>query len=349
MKRACAVLIGTVFFVAGMLKLVDPVGAGLVVEEYFKFFHVGFLSPASKALGVALALLESLLGAALIAGVWRKTVAIITSAFIAFFTIITAILAIANPAMDCGCFGEAIHLTHAQTLLKNVVLCALAAIAFLPMRSLDRPKPRKYVTFGIAAAMVVAFAVRGLMGIPLTDFTEIAPGASLDGDVPLLSISDSEGDYCDGLLLEGTYMVASVHSPAKLTGQDWTALLQGIRDAEDEGYMTAILTASTPEDLEATLAAAEGLEMMDAMDILDASYFADRRKLLTLNRSNGGDVLIHNGLVIRKWAFRDTPSSDDLVALSSKHPLEEMVDNSSRGRMLMQLSLIVPLAILLLI
>ena len=38
-RRACTVIIGTVFFAAGLLKLIDPVGAGMVIGEYFKFFH----------------------------------------------------------------------------------------------------------------------------------------------------------------------------------------------------------------------------------------------------------------------------------------------------------------------
>ena len=44
-RRISAIIIGFVFFVAGLLKLMDPVGAGLVVEEYFKFLHLGFLRP----------------------------------------------------------------------------------------------------------------------------------------------------------------------------------------------------------------------------------------------------------------------------------------------------------------
>ncbi|MBQ5528228.1 MAG: hypothetical protein IIU05_04155, partial [Bacteroidales bacterium] len=57
-RKVYAIMIGVVFFVAGTLKLLDPVGAGLVVEGYFKFLHIGFLMPVSKATGVALAFLE---------------------------------------------------------------------------------------------------------------------------------------------------------------------------------------------------------------------------------------------------------------------------------------------------
>ena len=54
LRRLCSILLGLVFFIAGMLKLMDPVGAGLVVEEYFEFFHLGWLAFASKWLAVIL-------------------------------------------------------------------------------------------------------------------------------------------------------------------------------------------------------------------------------------------------------------------------------------------------------
>ena len=77
-RRVCAILVGVVFFVAGVLKLMDPVGTGLIVSEYFRFFHVTFLDFAAKPFGVAMALVESLLGAALITGSYRRLTAWVT-------------------------------------------------------------------------------------------------------------------------------------------------------------------------------------------------------------------------------------------------------------------------------
>lgn len=179
MKRLAAVLIGITFLVAGLLKLLDPVGAGLVMDSYFKFFHLPFLHGIAKAAGVAFALVETLLGAALVAGVWRRPVARITFALLALFTLLTLVLAIARPQMDCGCFGEAVHLTHFQTLLKNVILLALALFAFLPFGELGTPRRRKYVSFGLVAAAAVFFAAWSLRSVPLVDFTDFRPGSEL--------------------------------------------------------------------------------------------------------------------------------------------------------------------------
>lgn len=178
-RRFCGFLTGFVFFISGIFKLLDPVGAGLVMNEYFTFLHLGFLSFSAKVAGTAFALAETVIGTALITGVWRKSTAIAAMTFQAFFTILTLILVIFNPEMDCGCFGEAIHLTHMQTFIKNLVLCALLAAAFIPFKGFGRPRPRKYVSFGIVTMAVIAFMIYSWIYIPMVDFTDYKPGTSL--------------------------------------------------------------------------------------------------------------------------------------------------------------------------
>lgn len=204
LRRLCSVLLGLVFFIAGMLKLMDPVGAGLVVEEYLEFLHLGGLAFAAKWLGVALALVETLTGAALIAGVWRKQTAAVTSILTLGFTFLTLLLVIFNPEMDCGCFGEAVHLTHMQTFVKNLVLCLLCAGAFLPVRDYGRNRKSKVIAFCLVAVTVLLFTVMSLISVPLMDFTEFAPGASLaangdeeytDGGISLGAENDTKQEY----------------------------------------------------------------------------------------------------------------------------------------------------------
>ena len=191
LRRLCAFIIGVVFVIAGVFKLLDPVGAGLVMEGYLRFLHITFLLPLAKAGAVTLALLEAILGSAMICGVWRKPVAVITTAMIVFFTALTLLLAIFNPVSltDCGCFGEVIHLTNFQTFLKNLVLLALALTAFLPFRNFGKNRKRKYVSFGIVTASLIAFTVYSLTAIPLVDYTAFTPGSEL-----LASEDDDDGN-----------------------------------------------------------------------------------------------------------------------------------------------------------
>ena len=89
MKRFCGFIAGFVFFIAGIFKLLDPVGSGLVVKEYMDFFHLGFMTVLAKPFAVILAFMETVVGIALITGIWRRLSAIIALAFQTFFTFIT--------------------------------------------------------------------------------------------------------------------------------------------------------------------------------------------------------------------------------------------------------------------
>lgn len=178
-RRFCAFLVGVVFFLSGVLKLMDPAGTGLIMEEYFKFLHLGFLTFAAKVSGVVFAFIETMSGVALITGVWRRFTACVVSVFMAIFTLLTLLLLIFNPAMDCGCFGEAVHLTHAQSFLKNVVIDVLIFAAFWPFKSFGRNKRRKYVAFSLVSVAVVALMLYSLLYIPLIDFTDFRPGVRL--------------------------------------------------------------------------------------------------------------------------------------------------------------------------
>lgn len=178
-RRFCAFLVGVVFFLSGVMKLMDPVGTGLIISEYYKFFHVGFMMFSAKAAGVLLAFVETMAGVALITGVWRRFTAWVVTCFLAFFTLLTLVLLIFNPVMDCGCFGEAVHLTHLQSFLKNIVLDVLIFAAFWPYKSFGRNKRRKYVAFSLVSVAVIALMLYSLLYIPLVDFTGFKPGVRL--------------------------------------------------------------------------------------------------------------------------------------------------------------------------
>jgi uncharacterized membrane protein YphA (DoxX/SURF4 family) len=198
LRRLCALITGFVFFISGILKVLDPVGAGLVMKEYFEFLHIGFISPASKILGTGFALLETLLGAALMTGVWRKSASIAAMALQGVFTLLTLALVIFNPEMDCGCFGEAIHLTHLETFIKNIILCVLLAAASFPLNNIGEPLKKKYVSFGLVSVSVVLFSIYSLLYIPIIDFTEFRQTAQLQAAD---AYADIEGEQYEAVFI----------------------------------------------------------------------------------------------------------------------------------------------------
>ena len=349
-RRVSAILIGFVFFLAGVLKLMDPLGSALVVEEYLKFLHLVFLSGLSGVIGVGMALLETLIGAALITGVWRKVTALATAIMLGAFTVLTFVLYICNPRMDCGCFGEALHLTHLQSLLKNVALLALWALAFLPFSKIDRTRKVKYVSFPIAAVSVCLFLLYSSLSIPLVDFTPFKPGAELmlpdeiddptDDTTPTLSLSDATGEYVDSLLVSGKLMVVSIYDPERLDSRQWEKVERFVQETAALGFTPMALVAATPEAIEAAVSSPQ---------FLASTYFADRKKLLTLNRSNGGATLIDDGLIVTKWSRRQLPDRQSLEELAGTDVTESLLSEDNGHRVKFQAFLLYVFAVMLLL
>ena len=336
-RRICAILIGMLLLLAGLLKLMDPVGASLVASEYLNFLHLDFLSSASSVIGVGMALLESFLGAALITGVWPRMVAIASGILIGGFTVLTIILVIANPPMDCGCFGEAIHLTHKETLIKNLVLCALWVVAFIPFKSILNPQKIKYVSFAIAVLSVILFTIYSLISIPGMDFTSFKPGILLmqaqktpSEDAPLLSICDADGEYCDELLADGSWLVVSVFDREGLSET-------ATKDIVD---LCSAFSCSSVRPL---------VLLSDGSIKGPECYTSDRRTLMTLNRSNGGATLISAGTVITKWPRRSYPAPEAVEAILEKDPAEAVVQENTPKRLKLQGFLLYLFAVVLLL
>lgn len=349
-RRISAVLIGFTFFLAGLFKLMDPVGAGLVMDEYFKFLHLGFMRFASNFAGAAMALAETVIGVALITGVWRRITAFITIVVLCAFTLLTTVLAIFNPPMDCGCFGEVIHLTHFQSLVKNIVLLALWAIAYIPTGTIEPTRKVKYVSFAIASISSCLFLLYSVFSIPLMDFTDYKPGTELSSlenadwttgeEIVLLSFSDVNGQYADSLALQGNVIVASVYSPEKMQQQKWQKLSAFMDKAAEKGFTPLVLTASTPELI---------TEEISSPELLPYIYFADRKTLMTLNRSNGGTTFISDGQIVAKWSINRLPDQDQLQELSSVDPIESLVAVNHASKLKFQAFLLYIFAVMLLL
>lgn len=336
LRRISIFITGTVFFISGLLKMMDPVGTSLIVEEYLKFLHLGWLRQMSNALGTVISLFETLTGAALLTGVWRKIVSLITLGMLGFFTIITVLLCIFNPPMDCGCFGEAIHLTHFQSLVKNLILLGLWAIAFLsPVTEL--PGRMKYVRFGIATLSVIGFMLYFQLNLPAKDFTPFKPGAELLGlednyssGNPILSFCDGNGEYADSLALGEMVMVFSIYDPDKLSQRDSDRIEETFNGCTEAGISPLALFAGTP-------------------DKYPGGYYSDRRTLMTLNRANGGATLICDGHITAKWNPAHFPDAEELERLASMDSVEAMISENSGKNLKLQAFLLYVFAVMLLL
>lgn len=344
-KRICSAVLGLVLFLAGLLKLMDPVGAGLVADEYLRFFHLGFLRFASPVLGSLLAFIECAAGAALITGVWRKITCIFSGVLLGFFTLVTLVLLIFNPPMDCGCFGEAVHLSHGASFIKNLVLALIWLAAFAPFREFGLPQRSRYVSFGIALISSALFLLYSALTIPLVDFASFKPGTFLAGAVeeeddsaeaqPLLSFYDARGDYADSLALGGKVIIVSAYRGPDARMERRTAAF--LDAASAEGFTPLFIASGTPASL---------AEALSVPTLLPCTYSGDRRMLMTLNRSNGGATLVCDGQVVAKWPASRLPDAEKLSQIGTKDPVGVMHEARNRDRVRLQGFLIYVLAVM---
>lgn len=386
LKRFCGFITGLVFFIGGILKLMDPVGAGLVMGEYLDFLHIGFLGFAAKPLGTAFALAETVIGAGLITGVWRRMMGMAAMAFQAFFTLLTLALVTFNPEMDCGCFGEAVHLTHMQTFLKNIVLCALLAAYYFPAKMLGIPQKRKYVSFGIVTVSVLAFMIYSWMYIPLVDFTDYKPAAALKSghafpddedmfDAVFVYEKDGQEESFDlGHLPDSTWTFVRTETVMKegYTDEDLIDLSFYDKDGTymdetaSEGRVMVVSVYDT--DIKARkwnriarfirnaeevgfktiLLVASEVETGDR-ELDERMYIADYKTLLAMNRSNGGVTYFSNGYLVRKWSERSAPDLEDLSDIYDDDETETIIYHDTKGSLGFQGFLLYVFAVMLLL
>lgn len=386
-RRFCAFVLGAVFLISGILKFMDPVGSEFIMKSYFNFLHIGFMDFSAKFFGVAFALTEAVLGAALMSGVWRKVVGIAVVALTTFFTLLTLVLLIFNPVMDCGCFGEAIHLTHLQTFVKNVILCALCCGAFIPMRELDRPVKVKYVSFALTACSLVALLIYSLVALPFKDYTAFHPGAMLqaaadeqykdfsepefiyekDGVTQAFSLDalpDSSWNFVDSRIRQDDFAAGTVLTLTDDAGEYCDSLATKGNVLVVSAYRK--LSAGRIEGIESLVADARAaglipIVLVPSDDVLAAAsekhaaledglvYYSDYKTLATLNRSNGGATWISDGQIVRKWSYTLRPSSEKLSAALAEDPTALALETQSKGSLALQSFLLYIFAVLLLL
>lgn len=384
MKRFCGFVTGFVFFLSGIVKLMDPVGAGLVMKEYYDFLHIGFMDFSTKAAGTFFAFAETMIGAALITGVWRRITGQIAIALQVFFTLLTLALVIFNPEMDCGCFGEVIHLTHLQTFLKNLVLMALLLIYYIPRKHLGLTKKKKYVSFAIIGTSTLAFTIYSWITIPIMDFTAYRPGVELEAGAGIdpdqmyeaVFIYEKNGvqkTFSLENLPDSTWTFINTRTQMKDTSEDSPAGLSFYSMTTGEyadslatkGQVMVISIYDTDikekkwREIERFAARSEAVGYKTLIlcaneagvpeTIANNTWMSDYKTLISLNRSNGGATYFYDGRLIRKWARINCPDTEELADVIKSDATEICIARDSKGSLGFQGFLLYVFAVMLLL
>ena len=177
--RVCWLLLGGLFIFSGLIKLNDPVGTALKLEEYFEVFAEDFGSfflyfkSITPFLSIFLSSMEVVVGVALLLRWYLRPTLWVLLGLLVFFAFLTFYSAAFNKVTDCGCFGDFIKLTPWQSFTKDLVLLALWAVVFFNQRFLRRSFVRGtpgIMVMTFAAAVAIGIGVRALGHLPYFDF-----------------------------------------------------------------------------------------------------------------------------------------------------------------------------------
>ncbi len=172
------ILVGGLFIFSGLIKINDPIGTSIKLQEYFEVFSTEFSSvfhhfiPFSLSLAVIIVVLEVVLGFAVLLRQRMGATSWVLLLLILFFTVLTFYSAVTGKVTDCGCFGDAIKLTPWESFTKDLILLVLIVYIFINRKSYKPvflQKRGDYIIGGITA-FCVFIAIHAINHLPYIDF-----------------------------------------------------------------------------------------------------------------------------------------------------------------------------------
>lgn len=342
-------LFGVTFILSGFFKLTDPVGTGLIVEEYLNALGLGFLRFADVPFGMVLSLVEFLIGIAVLMCVRMRVASTAGMVMTVFFTVLTFFMAVFDGIQECGCFGQAVHLTMWETFFKNIVLliCIVPVFLFRNRFRPVAPVPAEWAFLATYGVLAMLCTVYSYVNIPLIEFGNFKVGASLAMKYDMITDSDNfetvfvygkdgvqeqfgldnlpdtswhyvetrtrymgdENDLLfdmtlsdiDGQIVtedilgsEAPVFIAVVLRPSVLDAEYWERI---VRSMDSVAHYGGIMYMAVPV-VDSTAASVAEKYPEIGRSLLSGDY----KTLVSMVRSNGGVLLVKDGIVVKKWA-----------------------------------------------
>ena len=179
----CRIIVAVTFIFSGFVKAIDPIGTQYKLQDYLGSIGMAGILPNWTLLAVAvfLAAIEFCIGIFLLFAIQRRLISKLTVAFKAFMTMVTVWIVVADPVKDCGCFGDALHLTNTETLIKNIVLlvCSLA-IMYRPLAMFRFvSKSNQWIVTNYTIVFILVSSGLSLYYLPIFDFRPYHIGVNI--------------------------------------------------------------------------------------------------------------------------------------------------------------------------
>jgi uncharacterized membrane protein YphA (DoxX/SURF4 family) len=184
-------LVGGLFIFSGLIKLNDPIGTEIKLEEYFEVFSTDFAGffhwfiPFALPIGMILIVLEVVIGIAALVNFKMKLTTSVMLGLIVFFTFLTFYSAYFDKVTDCGCFGDAIPLTPWESFTKDVILMIMIIYLFVRrdfLLPIMEPRLAKYFVLSTTVISII-LGITAIRHLPFIDFRPYGVGDNIPANM----------------------------------------------------------------------------------------------------------------------------------------------------------------------
>jgi len=332
----CRLVVSATFVFSGLVKLVDPYGTAYKIHDYFVALDLSALLD-HPLLPITLSILQSVLefclGVYLFFSIRRRMALTLITTLLLIYTPLTLWLAITDAVADCGCFGDALHLTNWQTFVKNILLLVLSCILWWQRKLLTRFVSESVQWVISLTSILVSLFLAGISiyGEPLIDFRPFHVGQHIPSamqwpddptktpeilDFSIEAYTEDANTNTDAILEDTSYTFLLISPYLEHADDSNIERINALCDyAQEYGYRFLCLTASGDSAIHRW------------QDLTGAEYpfaFADELVLKTIARSNPALLLLHDGTIVGKWSHHTLPDetmlTGPLYTLPIGHP-----------------------------
>ena len=343
--NVCRFVLAATFIFSGYVKAIDPLGTLYKLKDYAAAMSLNGLLPDWALVGVAIALgaLEFALGVLMLFAVRRHVVSRITLAFMTAMTVLTLWIFVADPVKDCGCFGDALKLTNGETLLKNIVLIACAAlVAWRPVdmaRFISRSN--QWIVRYYTVAYIVITSVYCLYTLPIFDFRPYHVGMNIKQGMEIPEGAEQPE-------FESTFLLKKNGETREFTLDNYpdstweyvdTRTVQTKKGYEPPIHDFALTSCDTGEDITEQVLTKKGytfLLVSPRLAVADDSNFGDIDQIYEYAEENGADfycVTASANDEIERW--RDLTGAEYQFCNADETTLKTMI-RSNPGLILLK-------------
>ena len=343
--NVCRFVLAATFIFSGYVKAIDPLGTLYKLKDYAAAMSLNGLLPDWVLVGVAIALgaLEFALGVFMLFAVRRHVVSRIMLAFMTAMTVLTLWIFVADPVKDCGCFGDALKLTNGETLLKNIVLVACAAlVAWRPVdmaRFISRSN--QWIVRYYTVAYIVITSIYCLYTLPIFDFRPYRVGTNIKQGMEIPEGAEQPE-------FESTFLLRKNGETREFTLDNYpdstweyvdTRTVQTKKGYEPPIHDFALTSCDTGEDITEQVLTKKGytfLLVSPRLAVADDSNFGDIDQIYEYAEENGADfycVTASANDEIERW--RDLTGAEYQFCNADETTLKTMI-RSNPGLILLK-------------